>query len=167
MKAQYKKKWKDEQSVTSHQIDSESKSHQLQLKSFRNKYSDQVRLTYMALQGEANVAAENTTKVVQIVARYLFNKEISGANLPAPSALNFMNEAHILAKQATESLLSSQHFTFATDGTSRQEQHYLEKHVHLDNGKFMFLGYSEIAADGDQTLLETSVAAFKNLSTIY
>ena len=81
------------------------------------------------------MASENSN-IIQIVARHLFDKKFTDEELPSSSsALNFMNEAHILAKQqATESLLESQHFTFGQDATSRQKKHYLEKHVYLNDG---------------------------------
>lgn len=40
------------------------------------RFTEAVRLTYMALQGDANVSAENCAKVVQIVSKKIFQKDI-------------------------------------------------------------------------------------------
>ena len=41
----------------------------------KNAFTDDVRLTYMALQGEGNVAASNCSNVINIVSKYLFKKK--------------------------------------------------------------------------------------------
>lgn len=41
-----------------------------------NQFSDDVRLTVIALMGDANVAAQNCSRVIQIVAKHLFHKDI-------------------------------------------------------------------------------------------
>ena len=64
-----------------------------------NKFKDSVRVTYMALQGEANVAASKCTQEVRIVSKYFFCKNLTVHDLPSTSsALNIMNEGNHIAK---------------------------------------------------------------------
>ena len=51
--------------------------------------------------------------------------------------------------------------------TSRQNARYLEQHLILSNGKNSSVGFSEIACDDSQTLLEQCVGIFKNLCKVY
>lgn len=80
-------------------------------------YSDNIRELYMALQGEANVAASQASKVVMLVAKHLFQKDLPLNKLPCPrTCLNFMEEANHIAKQHIVSQITgSKHFTYASD----------------------------------------------------
>ena len=59
------------------------------------------------------------------------------------------------------------HFMFASDATSRQKAHYLEQHIQLSNGKVLFLGFSQIASDNSETLLEKCSSMFHKLCLIH
>ena len=102
-----------------------------------HRYSDNIRQTFYALQGEAGVSAGNCSKVVQTVAKHLFDFEICNEQLPcASTSVNFSHEANFTAKhQAVSEILHKQHFTYACDATSRQKTHFLEQHIYLSNGK--------------------------------
>ena len=132
-------------------------------------YSDNVRQLYMALQGEANVAASQASKVVQLVSKHLFKKDLSLDELPCPrTCLNFMTEANHIAKQHIVSeIRDNNHFTYGTDGTSRSKKHYMEHHIVLDNGSTLSVGFSEVADDRADTLLEKSLDIFDELSDVY
>ncbi|GFS24279.1 hypothetical protein ElyMa_003411500, partial [Elysia marginata] len=134
-----------------------------------NVYSDSVRLTFMALQGEANVAASNCSKVVNIVSKYLYKKEIPLDKLPCiQTILNMSAEGQYLSKhQTVEKILECPHFTLGSDATSREKKHYLEQHIVLSDGNVMSLGFSEIATDDAQTLLEKTLDLFNELCKIY
>ncbi|GFN87124.1 hypothetical protein PoB_001363000 [Plakobranchus ocellatus] len=134
-----------------------------------NQFSDNIRLTYMALQGEANVAASNCTKVVQIVSQHMFNTNLASSDLPSCSAaLNFADEAHHVSKyQIVDYIRKSNHFTLATDGTSRQKKHFIERHIILDDGTAMSVGFTEVASDDAQTLLEKTIDMFNDLCEVY
>ena len=84
-------------------------------------FSDKVRQLFMTLQGETNIAAAHVSKVM-LVSKFLFNKDIPLSELPCPrTCLNFMQEAHHIAKQqVVEEISQSEHFTYCTDGTSRK-----------------------------------------------
>ena len=56
---------------------------------------------------------------------------------------------------------------FASDATSRQKAHYLEQHIQLSNGKVLFLGFSQIASDNSETLLEKCSSMFHKLCLIH
>ncbi|GFS08823.1 hypothetical protein ElyMa_001283800, partial [Elysia marginata] len=156
IKSKYKKKFQEQRTINS-DLNSmlETDDVTLRTSGSSHRYNDNVRQTYYALQGEANVAATNCSKVIEIVANHLFNTEFNESLPSASTALNFSNEANIIAKQqvATE-ILANNHFTFACDATSRQKAHYLEQHIVLSNGKTLSLGFSEIASDDSETLLE-------------
>ena len=70
------------------------------------------------------MAASQASKMVRLVAKYLFNKDLPLRDLPCPrTCLNFMNEANHIAKQHVVSKIrKSAHFTYATDGTSRDKK---------------------------------------------
>ena len=117
--------------------------------------------TYYALQGEANVSAIKRSKVVAIVAKPLFKLDITNELPCETSSLNFSDEAHVVAKsQIFEEIISSDHFVYACDGTSRQEASFLEKHIILSSGKQLPLG-----SEDSDTLLSTGkcVDAFREI----
>ncbi|KAK3739322.1 hypothetical protein RRG08_041643 [Elysia crispata] len=83
-----------------------------------------VRLTYMSLQGEANVSASNCLKVVNIISKYLYKKEIPLESLPSTqTALNMATEGQYLSKQhAVETILQCPHFMLGTDEVKEKSQ---------------------------------------------
>ena len=131
-----------------------------------NQFSDDVRLMYMSLIGEANVAAQNCAKIIQIVSKHLFKTDIPLDKLPCPStALNIASEAfHVSQNHVATKLKECEHFTFASDGTSRDKKHYLERHVILNDKTEMSLGFTEIAVDDSVTLLEKTLEVLEDLS---
>lgn len=132
-----------------------------------NKFTSNVRLTYMALQGEADVPASKCSKVVDIVSKHLHGKTLKG--LPCVSSiLNMADEGHHIAKQQiADRMLSSKHITFSSDGTSRQKQHFMERHVILDDGSVLSLGFTEIAFDDAKSMLEQAVDILEELSEVH
>ena len=120
----------------------------------------------MSLIGEANVAAQNCAKIIQIVSKHLFKTDIPLDKLPCPStALNIASEAfHVSQNHVATKLKECEHFTFASDGTSRDKKHYLERHVILNDKTEMSLGFTEIAVDDSVTLLEKTLEVLENLS---
>ena len=169
LKSKYKKKFAEQRTINS-DLNKMLESDNLTLRNdgSSHRYSDNVRRTYYALQGEANVAATNCSKVVEIVSKHLFQTEFQESLPSASTSLNFSNEAHIIAKQQVASeILSNHHFTFACDATSRQKAHYLEQHIVLSNGKTLSLGFSEIASDDSETLLEKCVGIFNDICKVY
>ena len=103
------------------------------------------------------------------MAKHLFDFEICNEQLPcASTSVNFSHEVNFIAKhQAVSKILNNQHFTYACDATSQQKTHFLEQHIYLSNGKQLSLGFSEIACDDSQTLLERCEALFKDLCEMY
>ena len=132
-------------------------------------FSDKVRQLFMTLQGETNLAAAHVSKVVMLVSKFLFNKDIPLSELPCPrTCLNFMQEAHHIAKQqVVEEISQSEHFTYCTDGTSRQKLHYMEHHAVLDNGSTLSIGFTEVPDDKSNTLLEKSIDLLDELSDVH
>lgn len=146
-------------------LSEEDKAPILKEKKF-NQFSDDVRLMYMSLIGEANVAAQNCAKIIQIVSKHLFKTDIPLDKLPCPStALNIASEAfHVSQHHVATKLKDCEHFTFASDGTSRDKKHYLERHVILNDKTEMSLGFTEIAVDDSVTLLEKTIEILDDLS---
>ncbi|GFR88386.1 hypothetical protein ElyMa_000768900 [Elysia marginata] len=74
------------------------------------------------------------------------------------------------AQNALTEILNSDHFTHVThasDATSRQKAHFIEQHIILSDGKQLSLGFSQIACDDSETLLEKCVAFFKDLREVH
>ena len=98
IKSNLKRELTDVKVTTQAIIDVENReNHTPQLKSKNNKdntFSDDLCLTFMELQGRGNVAASNCSKVVNIVYRYLYGKEIPLEDLPChQTALNMCSES--------------------------------------------------------------------------
>ena len=176
MKSEYKNKVEEMQLIADVILDSESddlgysKEKDVVMKgATHNVFSDSVHITFMALQGEAGVSASNCSKVVNLVSKHLYQKEIPLQKLPSiQTALNMSAEGQYLSKhQTVEHILECPHFTLGTDATSRDKRHYLEQHIVLSGGSIMSLGFSEIATDDAETLLEKTMDLFQELWKIY
>ena len=124
-----------------------------------NRFKHNIRLAYMDLQEKAEVAASKCSQVVQIVSKHFFGRDYSLEELPSSSsALNFADEAHHIAMhQVVDQIQKSNHYTYASDGTSRQRRQYLERHIVLSDKTQFSIGFSEIAIDGAKTFLEQTL----------
>ena len=87
----------------------------------------------MELQGRGNVAASNCSKVVNIVSRFLYGKEIPITDLPChQKALNMCSESLFLSKtHIVDEIKNNEQFTYETDEASKQKQKYIERHIYL------------------------------------
>ncbi|GFR79596.1 hypothetical protein ElyMa_004024700 [Elysia marginata] len=123
----------------------------------------------MDLQGKADVAASKCSQVVQIVSKHFFGHDYSIEELPSSSsALNFADEAHhISMHQIVDQIKRTDHYTYASDGTSRQKRQYLERHIILADKTQLSIGFTEIATDDAKTLLEQTLEMLDELSSIY
>ena len=142
---------------------------ELNLKEKFNTYTHNIRELYMSLQGETSIVPAQTSKAVQLVAKHLFDKDIPLQALPCrKTALNFMDEAHHIAKQQiVEKIQDAEHFTYGSDGTSRQKRHYMEHHLILDSGGTLSIGFTEVPDDKADTLLKKSLDLIDELCEIY
>lgn len=169
LKSKWKRKYKDlEDSLIDVTEEPEQDESLTNLRESRhNKFTSDVRLTYMALQGEADIPASKCSKVVDIVSRHLHGKKLKG--LPCTSSvLNMADEGHHVAKQQiADKILSSKHFTLSSDGTSRQKQHYMERHITLDDGTMLNLGFSEIASDDAKSMLEHAIEILDEITHVH
>ena len=136
-----------------------------------NRFRHNVRLASMDLQGirKAEVAASKCSQVVQMVSKHFFGRDYSLEELPSSSsALNFADEAHYIAMhQVVDQIQKSNHYTYASDGTSRQKRQYLERHIVLSDKTQLSIGFSEIATDDAKTFLEQILEMLNELSEIY
>ena len=175
MKSDYKKKLEDLKMTAEVLLETEfdenpSAPKHVELKgSCNNVFSNDVRLTYMSLQGEASVSASNCSKVINIVSKYLYRQEIPLESLPSiQTALNMATEGQYLSKQhVIESILHNPHFMLGTDGTSRDKRQFIEQHIVLSDGNTMSLGFTEVSSDNAQNLLEKTMDLLHELSNIY
>lgn len=171
IKSKYKKEkdmLKDDKERCLYALNHLEDVHEITLKE-KGKYTDDVRQLYMSLMGEANVSSVQASKTVQLVAKHLFHTMLKKEELPSPrSCINFMYEAHHIAKQhVASSIRGCNHFMYGSDGTSRQKRHYLEHHIVLDNGSTLSIGFSEVPDDKAETLLDKSINLIDELSDIY
>ncbi|KAL8610059.1 hypothetical protein ACOMHN_045457 [Nucella lapillus] len=135
----------------------------------KNRYSDSVRKTVMALQADANVAASQCGKVISIVGQHLFNVDLKEEDLPKlQTSINIADEGHFLAKfQATETILAADNVTLHTDGTSRGAHKIVGQQITLDSGATLYLGLNTVATEDSETLLEVTIQMLQELSDVY
>ncbi|KAL8594767.1 hypothetical protein ACOMHN_047485 [Nucella lapillus] len=135
----------------------------------KNRYSDSVRKTVMALQADANVAASQCGKVISIVGQHLFNVDLKEEDLPKlQTCINIADEGHFLAKfQATETILAADNVTLHTDGTSRGAHKIVGQQITLDSGATLYLGLNTVATEDSETLLEVTIQMLQELSDVY
>ncbi|KAL8572085.1 hypothetical protein ACOMHN_031042 [Nucella lapillus] len=135
----------------------------------KNRYSDSVRKTVMALQADANVAASQCGKVISIVGQHLFNVDLKEEDLPKlQTCINIADEGHFLAKfQATETILAADNVTLHTDGTSRGAHKIVGQQITLDSGATLYLGLNTVATEDSETLLKVTIQMLQELSDVY
>ena len=171
IKSKYKNDFKKVVNINNDLCDMLEKESEVKIREdgSSHRYSDDIRRAFYTLQGQDNVAASNCSAVVSTVAKILFHTDLSKDKLPSKTtALNFANEAGVIAQhQVVDEIKKSDHFMFASDATSRQKAHYLEQHIQLSNGKVLFLGFSQIASDNSETLLEKCSSMFHKLCLIH
>lgn len=133
------------------------------------QFLESIEKTTMQLMGECEVPSKNVPKVIQAVSKWVFDKNLTSADLPCPSsAVNMMDRAHILSKyQVAEEICGEDHFDFHSDGTSRDQKHVLGRQVNLASGKQLSLGYQALCVEDSATLLDNVIAMIDELSGIY
>ena len=95
-------------------FDEESNDVKLRESGGSHRYSDNIRKTFYALQGEANVSSTNCAKVIATVSKYLFEVDLEDKLPCQTTSLNFSNEAHVIAKsQVMDEIQNSDHFVYA------------------------------------------------------
>lgn len=121
----------------------------------------------MELQGRGNVAASNCSKVVNIVSRFLYGKDIPITELPChQTVLNMCSESLFLSKtHAVDEIKNKEHFMYGTDEASKQKRKYIEMHIYLSDGGVVSCGFDEVACEDSDTLFEKSVTLLKDLSS--
>ncbi|GFN96481.1 hypothetical protein PoB_002298700 [Plakobranchus ocellatus] len=135
------------------------KDKEVSLKEKFNAYTNNIRELYMSLKGETSIVPAQTSKAVHLVAKHIFDKAIPLQALPCrKTSLNFMDEAHHIAKQQIVATIKrADHYTFASDGTSRQKRYYIEHHLILNSGGTLSIEFSEVPDDKEDTLLKKSL----------
>ena len=139
------------------------------LRGEKNRFSDNVRKTVMQLQGDGNVPAGKCSKVIQIIAENLFKTTFDDKDLPClQTAVNIADEGHVLAKiQATEQMLTAANYTLHADGTGRNGQKIVAHQISLDNGSTLSLGFTTVATENADTLLDVTVQLLRELTDVY
>ncbi|GFO06389.1 hypothetical protein PoB_003289400 [Plakobranchus ocellatus] len=91
-----------------------------------NRFTDAVRKTIIALQAKCNVSGSQFSKVIQVVAKELFNIEWNLKDLPSQQTVrDISDEAHVLSKILSAEKLSLDNFTLHIDGTSRDQRKFI------------------------------------------
>ena len=139
------------------------------LRQDKNRFSDQVRQTVIALQGDGNVPATKCNFVIRTVAEQIFGVKYGEKDLPCTSsALKIADEGHFLSKlQATEKILATENCTIHTVGTSRSGKKFLGYQVSLDTGETLSLGFMPVATEDAATLLDVTIQLLEEIHELY
>lgn len=142
---------------------------QVQTRTGKNRFTDKIRKALLQLQSEANVPSSQCSTVIQIVSKHVFDVDISTTDLPCTqTVINVADEGHVLTKyEAGEKMLQAENYTVHSDGTSRNGDKIVGHQVTLDNGTTLSLGFSTVATEDAQTLLDTAVQLLQEISDIY
>ena len=136
---------------------------------FSNKFTDSVEMRSMELVGECEVSSKRVGRVIQCVSKWLFGKKVSHKELPCSSTvLNYTDRAHVLGKyHIAEAATSTERFDLHTDGTSRDQKHFIGKQLTLDSGYTMSVGFTPVVVENATSLLDNVISMLDELSDIY
>ncbi|RUS74049.1 hypothetical protein EGW08_018198 [Elysia chlorotica] len=131
----------------------------------RRSFSDELRMTVMALQA-SGVASSKIPTVIDIVSKTLFEQTL---DIPHRTTANrIIEESNAMAKlHISECLRDNTNVTLHTDGTSRQKKKYVGQQLTLDDGRVISLGFRVVATEDAETLIDSTVEFLEELTDIY
>ena len=128
-------------------------------------FTDEVKKTITSLVG-AQVSAENCSKVMQAVVRYMLDVEIP-LSLPSERTVRrYADQAHILAKMQVAETVLVANFDLHVDGTSCDHKKYVGQQVTTSAGS-LACGFTPVAVENAATLVETTLNLLHELSEVY
>ena len=129
-------------------------------------FTDEVKKTIISLVG-AQVSAENCSKVIQAVVRYMLDVEIPLDSLPSERTVRrYADQAHILAKMQVAETVLVANFDLHVDGTSCDHKKYVGQQVTTSAGS-LACGFTPVAVENAVTLVETTLNLLQELSEVY
>lgn len=130
-------------------------------------YSNEVRQCCVQLQA-CGVGAKNVPKVMQIVSNELFNSKIPDNKLPCQSSIiNFVDEAHVIAKSHVSEELVSNAWDLHSDATTREGRHILNVVATTSIGEQLSMGFTEVAREDSDTLLDVNITLLKEIANFH
>ena len=131
-----------------------------------NEFTDDVKKTVISLIG-AQVSAENCSRIIQIVAKYMFNTEISTDALPSERTVRrHADQGHFLAKLQVAEAAATHIFDLHADGTSRDKKKFVGMQITTSEGS-LSCGFKTVAAENASSLVETTLSLLQELSEVY
>ena len=129
-------------------------------------FTDEAKKTIRSLVG-AQVSAENCSKVIQAVVRYMLDVEIPLDSLPSErTVIRYADQAHILAKMPVAETVLVANFDLHVAGTSRDHKKYVGQQVTTSAGS-LACGFTPVAVENAATLVETKLNLLQELSEVY
>ena len=125
-----------------------------------------MKKTVISLIG-AQVSAENCSRIIQIVDKYMFNTEISTDALPSERTVCcHADQGHFLAKQQVAEAAATHIFDLHADGTSRDKKKFVGMQITTSEGS-LSCGFKTVAAENASGLVETTLNLLQELFEVY
>lgn len=115
------------------------------------------------------ISGKNCAKIIQIVAKHLFDVNIADEDLPSErTSLRFADQGHYLAKyQVAETILRPDNrFDLHIDGTTRDHQKYVGQQVTTAT-ESLCCGFEEVAAEDAKTLVDVTIGLLQECVEMY
>ena len=130
------------------------------------EFTDDVKKTTIALIA-AQVSAENCPRVINTVAKYLFDVDIPLSSLPSERTVRrYADQGHVLAKIQVAEAVVSNTFDIHSDGTTRDKRKYIGYQVTTSEGP-LSCGFTTVASENASTLVETTLTMLQELSEVF
>lgn len=128
-------------------------------------FSDSVRMCVLELVS-LEVATDKIGRVIQAVAKHLFDTNFSDRELPSRQVcVNMTDEAqYITERYIAELLLETPNWGVNKDGTSRRKEQILDTGITLGSGKMLSLGFTKIASEDSDTIVRVLKDKMQELS---
>ena len=133
------------------------------------RFTDDIVKCVIQLIGEVGIAACRCSKTIQCVSQCLFHVALEEKDLPSDrSNMRFADRGNVLSEMhLAETILDSNGFDLHTDGTSRDHRTYVGNQATMSTGRVMSFGYSMVATEDTETLLDVATRLLMELSDIY
>ena len=131
-------------------------------------FTDDIEKCVMELVGELDVPTNKCARVIHSVSKWLFNKSLTSQDLPCTTTVkNMADRAHFLSKiQVGETILESDKWDLHGDGTARNNRKIVGQQVTLGCGTSLSAGFTHVATEDSQTLLDNAIAMMDELAEV-
>ena len=129
------------------------------------EFTDDAKKTTIALIA-AQVSAENCPRVINTVAKYLFDVDIPLSSLPSERTVrSYADQGHVLAKIQVAEAVVSNTFDIHSDGTTRDKTKYIGYQVTSEGP--LSCGFTTVASEKASTLVKTTLTMLQELSEVF